>query len=126
MLVFMENFQDESSLVWISSSGEKSLKLASVSRIIPGQRTVRSFSSLSNSTLNLRCIHLLVITLNVLQVRSTFLSLTCAFNFQAVFRRYLRPEKDYLSFSLIYNYGKRSLDLVSYIDQVPLPCDFVI
>nr|XP_016433671.1 PREDICTED: uncharacterized protein LOC107760172 [Nicotiana tabacum] len=60
---------DESSLVWISSSGEKSLKLASVSRIIPGQRT-------------------------------------------AVFRRYLRPEKDYLSFSLIYNYGKRSLDLI--------------
>ena len=31
---------------------------------------------------------------------------------QAVFRRYLRPDKDYLSFSLIYNYGKRSLDLV--------------
>uniref|UniRef100_A0A0V0IZ02 Putative E3 ubiquitin-protein ligase HERC2-like n=1 Tax=Solanum chacoense TaxID=4108 RepID=A0A0V0IZ02_SOLCH len=60
---------DELSLVWISSSGEKSLKLASVSRIIPGQRT-------------------------------------------AVFRRYLRPEKDYLSFSLIYNYGKRSLDLI--------------
>ncbi|KAJ0588075.1 putative phosphoinositide phospholipase C [Helianthus annuus] len=49
--------------------GERSLKLASVSRIIPGQRT-------------------------------------------AVFRRYLRPEKDYLSFSLIYNNGKRSLDLI--------------
>ncbi|KAL9258562.1 PH, RCC1 and FYVE domains-containing protein [Drosera capensis] len=29
----------------------------------------------------------------------------------AVFRRYLRPEKDYLSFSLIYDNGKRSLDL---------------
>lgn len=60
---------DESSLIWISSSGERSLKLASVSRIIPGQRT-------------------------------------------AVFQRYLRPEKDYLSFSLIYNSGKRSLDLI--------------
>lgn len=60
---------DESSLIWISSSGEKSLKLVSVSRIIPGQRT-------------------------------------------AVFQRYLRPEKDYLSFSLIYNNGKRSLDLI--------------
>lgn len=60
---------DESSLIWISSSGERNLKLASVSRIIPGQRT-------------------------------------------AVFRRYLRPEKDYLSFSLIYNNGKRSLDLI--------------
>lgn len=60
---------DESSLIWISSSGEKSLKLASVSKIIPGQRTV-------------------------------------------VFRRYLRPEKDYLSFSLIYKNGKRSLDLI--------------
>ncbi|KAL4559111.1 hypothetical protein LXL04_031244 [Taraxacum kok-saghyz] len=60
---------DESSLIWISGSGESSLKLASVSRIIPGQRT-------------------------------------------AVFRRYLRPEKDYLSFSLIYNNGKRSLDLI--------------
>jgi hypothetical protein len=32
---------------------------------------------------------------------------------QAVFQRYLRPEKDYVSFSLIYNNGKRSLDLVS-------------
>ncbi|KAI3807494.1 hypothetical protein L1987_23424 [Smallanthus sonchifolius] len=60
---------DESSLIWISGSGERNLKLASVSRIIPGQRT-------------------------------------------AVFRRYLHPEKDYLSFSLIYNNGKRSLDLI--------------
>uniref|UniRef100_A0A5B7B2F9 Uncharacterized protein n=1 Tax=Davidia involucrata TaxID=16924 RepID=A0A5B7B2F9_DAVIN len=60
---------DESSLIWISSSGERTLKLSSVSRIIPGQRT-------------------------------------------AVFQRYLRPEKDYLSFSLIYNNGKRSLDLI--------------
>ncbi|KAE9618312.1 hypothetical protein Lal_00047594 [Lupinus albus] len=60
---------DESSLIWISSSGERSLKLSSVSRIIPGQRT-------------------------------------------AVFQRYLHPEKDYLSFSLIYNDGKRSLDLI--------------
>ncbi|KAI3733100.1 hypothetical protein L1987_64318 [Smallanthus sonchifolius] len=60
---------DESSLIWISGSGERSLKLASVSRIIPGQRT-------------------------------------------AVFRRYLRPEKEYLSFSLVYNNGKRSLDLI--------------
>ncbi|XP_057973873.1 PH, RCC1 and FYVE domains-containing protein 1 isoform X2 [Malania oleifera] len=31
---------DESSLIWFSSSGERSLKLASVSRIIPGQRTI--------------------------------------------------------------------------------------
>ncbi|EEF36202.1 Ran GTPase binding protein, putative [Ricinus communis] len=60
---------DETTLIWISSSGERSLKLASVSKIIPGQRT-------------------------------------------AVFQRYLRPEKDYLSFSLIYNDGKRSLDLI--------------
>uniref|UniRef100_A0A6N2N286 PH domain-containing protein n=1 Tax=Salix viminalis TaxID=40686 RepID=A0A6N2N286_SALVM len=30
----------------------------------------------------------------------------------AVFRRYLRPEKDYLSFSLLYNNGERSLDLI--------------
>ncbi|XP_048446211.1 PH, RCC1 and FYVE domains-containing protein 1 isoform X2 [Pyrus x bretschneideri] len=59
---------DESTLIWISSS-ERSLKLASVTRIVPGQRT-------------------------------------------AVFQRYLRPEKDYLSFSLIYNNGKRSLDLI--------------
>ncbi|KAE8685707.1 hypothetical protein F3Y22_tig00111095pilonHSYRG00766 [Hibiscus syriacus] len=60
---------DETTLIWISSSGERSLKLASVSRIIPGQRTV-------------------------------------------VFQRYLRPEKDYLSFCLIYNNGTRSLDLI--------------
>ncbi|MQL96978.1 hypothetical protein Taro_029664 [Colocasia esculenta] len=61
--------KDESSLIWISSSGERTLKLASVSRIVPGQRT-------------------------------------------SVFRRQLCPEKDYLSFSLIYNDGKRSLDLI--------------
>ncbi|XP_004496492.1 PH, RCC1 and FYVE domains-containing protein 1 [Cicer arietinum] len=61
--------KDELSLIWISSSGERSLKLSSISKIIPGQRT-------------------------------------------AVFQRYLRPEKDYLSFSLIYNHGKRSLDLI--------------
>ncbi|GMI95943.1 hypothetical protein like AT4G14368 [Hibiscus trionum] len=30
----------------------------------------------------------------------------------AVFKRYLRPEKDQLSFSLIYNNGDRSLDLI--------------
>ncbi|WCJ43393.1 Regulator of chromosome condensation (RCC1) family with FYVE zinc finger domain [Euphorbia peplus] len=60
---------DETTLIWISTNGERSLKLTSVSKIIPGQRT-------------------------------------------AVFQRYLRPEKDYLSFSLIYNNGKRSLDLI--------------
>ncbi|XP_073121216.1 PH, RCC1 and FYVE domains-containing protein 1-like isoform X2 [Henckelia pumila] len=61
--------QDGTSLIWFSSSGERSLKLASVSRIIPGQRT-------------------------------------------AVFRRYLCPEKEYLSFSLLYDHGNRSLDLI--------------
>ncbi|WCJ20720.1 Regulator of chromosome condensation (RCC1) family with FYVE zinc finger domain [Euphorbia peplus] len=60
---------DEATLIWLSHGEEKYLKLSSVSRIIPGQRT-------------------------------------------AVFRRYLRPEKDYLSFSLIYNNGDRSLDLI--------------
>lgn len=35
--------QDESLLIWLSSGGEKSLKLASVSKIIPGQRTVSPF-----------------------------------------------------------------------------------
>ncbi|CAL1352293.1 unnamed protein product [Linum trigynum] len=60
---------DETALIWLSHGQEKNLKLASVSRILPGQRT-------------------------------------------AVFRRYLRPEKDCLSFSLIYNNGDRSLDLI--------------
>uniref|UniRef100_A0A7N0T794 Uncharacterized protein n=1 Tax=Kalanchoe fedtschenkoi TaxID=63787 RepID=A0A7N0T794_KALFE len=60
---------DETTLIWISHGEERSLKLSSVQRIIPGQRT-------------------------------------------AVFRRYLRPEKDYLSFSLLYNNGERSLDLI--------------
>ncbi|KAL3724693.1 hypothetical protein ACJRO7_029801 [Eucalyptus globulus] len=60
---------DETTLIWYSHGEERTLKLASVSRIIPGQRT-------------------------------------------AVFRRYLRPEKDYLSFSLLYNNGERSLDLI--------------
>ncbi|XP_058094556.1 PH, RCC1 and FYVE domains-containing protein 1-like isoform X2 [Magnolia sinica] len=61
--------QDETALIWYSRGEERTLKLSSVSRIIPGQRT-------------------------------------------AVFKRYLRPEKDYLSFSLLYNNGERSLDLI--------------
>uniref|UniRef100_A0A804MCV6 Regulator of chromosome condensation (RCC1) family with FYVE zinc finger domain n=1 Tax=Zea mays TaxID=4577 RepID=A0A804MCV6_MAIZE len=60
---------DESTLVWVSNNKDKSLKLASVSRILSGQRTL-------------------------------------------VFQRFLLPEKDHLSFSLIYNDGKRSLDLI--------------
>ncbi|XP_061357758.1 PH, RCC1 and FYVE domains-containing protein 1-like isoform X1 [Gastrolobium bilobum] len=60
---------DETTLIWISRKKERNLKLSSVSRIIPGQRT-------------------------------------------AVFRRYLQPEKDYLSFSLLYNNGERTLDLI--------------
>ncbi|XWS08780.1 hypothetical protein CRYUN_Cryun40dG0030100 [Craigia yunnanensis] len=60
---------DETTLIWLSHGEEKNLKLTSVSRIIPGQRT-------------------------------------------AVFRRFLRPEKEYLSFSLLYNNGERSLDLI--------------
>ncbi|XP_023634245.1 PH, RCC1 and FYVE domains-containing protein 1 [Capsella rubella] len=60
---------DEATLFWLSHGEEKGLKLSTVSRILPGQRT-------------------------------------------AVFRRYLRPEKDYLSFSLIYHNGDRSLDLI--------------
>ncbi|XP_062227206.1 PH, RCC1 and FYVE domains-containing protein 1-like isoform X1 [Phragmites australis] len=60
---------DESTLIWVSNNKEKSLKLASVSRILLGQRTL-------------------------------------------VFQRFLLPEKDHLSFSLIYNDGKRSLDLI--------------
>ncbi|XP_020530161.1 uncharacterized protein LOC18445808 isoform X3 [Amborella trichopoda] len=65
---------DETSLVWYSHGEERHLKLETVSKIIPGQRT-------------------------------------------AVFRRYLRPEKDYLSFSLLYNNGERTLDLICK-DQV--------
>ncbi|XP_023515480.1 PH, RCC1 and FYVE domains-containing protein 1-like isoform X1 [Cucurbita pepo subsp. pepo] len=60
---------DETKLIWYSHGEERTLKLSSISRIIPGQRT-------------------------------------------AVFRRYLRPEKDYLSFSLLYRNGERSLDLI--------------
>ncbi|KAJ3681532.1 hypothetical protein LUZ60_016021 [Juncus effusus] len=60
---------DESTIIWISNSKEKGLKLASVSRIVSGQRT-------------------------------------------AVFQRFPLPEKDHLSFSLIYNNGRRSLDLI--------------
>lgn len=39
---------------------------------------------------------------------------------QPVFRRYLRPEKEYLSFSLLYNNGDRSLDLVGASNQLIL------
>ncbi|XP_020206059.1 PH, RCC1 and FYVE domains-containing protein 1 isoform X2 [Cajanus cajan] len=58
---------DESLLLWYSGKEEKQIKLSTVSRIIPGQRT-------------------------------------------ATFQRYPRPEKEYQSFSLIYN--DRSLDLI--------------
>ncbi|MCD9559958.1 hypothetical protein HAX54_018337 [Datura stramonium] len=61
--------QDETTLIWYSRGAERNLKLSSVSKIIPGQRT-------------------------------------------PVFKRFLRPEKEYLSFSLIYNNGERSLDLI--------------
>lgn len=37
---YFEISQDETTLIWLSSGREKSIKLASVSRIIPGQRTV--------------------------------------------------------------------------------------
>ncbi|RCV26929.1 hypothetical protein SETIT_5G285000v2 [Setaria italica] len=60
---------DETTLIWFSHKREKFLRLSSISKVIPGQRT-------------------------------------------AVFRRFLCPEKDYLSFSLIYKNGQRSLDLV--------------
>ena len=46
-------------------------------------------------------------------ISPTFFLLFSLFHLQAVFRRYLRPEKDYLSFSLLYRNGERSLDLVS-------------
>lgn len=39
------------------------------------------------------------------------ISTSVAFFFQAIFQRYPRPEKEYQSFSLLYN--DRSLDLVS-------------
>lgn len=38
--------QDETSLIWISNGGEKRLKLATVSKIVPGQRTVISLEIL--------------------------------------------------------------------------------
>lgn len=60
---------DETTLLWYSRGEERNLKLSSVSRILPGQRT-------------------------------------------PVFKRYHRPEKEYLSFSLLYNNGERSLDLI--------------
>lgn len=41
---------------------------------------------------------------------------------QPVFKRYLRPEKEYLSFSLIYNNGERSLDLVGEIVNFGVCC----
>ncbi|KAA3467926.1 Zinc finger, FYVE-type [Gossypium australe] len=66
---------DETTLIWLSRGEEKNLKLSSVTRILPGQRT-------------------------------------------AVFRRFLRPEKEYLSFSLLYNNSDRSLDLVSTSYQI--------
>jgi hypothetical protein len=37
------------------------------------------------------------------------------YDVQPVFQRFPLREKDHLSFSLIYNNGKRSLDLVSFL-----------
>lgn len=37
---------------------------------------------------------------------------------QPVFKRFLRLEKEYLSFSLIYNIGERSLDLFSQTSNI--------
>lgn len=81
-------------MIWFSRGEEKGLKLAEVSRIVPGQRTV--------------------ILLNLLLKSKSYFNLfliTC--HEQAVFKRFLRPEKDHLSFSLLYNNRERSLDLVS-------------
>ncbi|CAN6439014.1 unnamed protein product [Victoria cruziana] len=61
--------KDESTLIWFSSGEERKLKIASISKIVPGQRT-------------------------------------------PIFKRNLCPEKDYLSFSLIYDNGEQSLDLI--------------
>lgn len=95
-------------MIWISSSGERSLKLASVSRIVPGQRTVRY------SILLWYMYFWVDITVRLKSCSCTYSNfIWYQYLLQAVFQRYLRPEKDYLSFSLIYNNGKRSLDLVS-------------
>ncbi|KAI5058394.1 hypothetical protein GOP47_0026564 [Adiantum capillus-veneris] len=56
-------------LVWFSGREEKRLRLSSVSKIVPGQRT-------------------------------------------AIFHRYPRPEKEYQSFSLIFDNDSNSLDLI--------------
>jgi hypothetical protein len=100
--------QDELSLIWFSSSEERSLKLSSVSKIIPGQRTVRIL--LYYYFISYYCLSILF-----WWIRNCFLYVIWLFFlilWQAVFQRFPRPEKDYLSFSLIYNHGKRSLDLV--------------
>ncbi|KAE8731548.1 hypothetical protein F3Y22_tig00002799pilonHSYRG00132 [Hibiscus syriacus] len=80
--------QDETTLIWLSRGEEKTLKLSLVSRIIPGQRTA------------------------VLKDICGQLGVYHSRTRTAVFKRYLRPEKEYLSFSLIYNNGDRSLDLI--------------
>lgn len=82
--------QDEIFLLWYCGKTEKRLKLSSVTRIIPGQRTVSLF---------------------LVDVFLWSADSECYFVFQSVFRRYPQPTKEYQSFSLIY--GDRSLDLVS-------------
>jgi hypothetical protein len=41
--------QDETALIWYSHKKEKFLQLSSVSKVIPGQRTVSSLSSELNT-----------------------------------------------------------------------------
>ncbi|KAL0421124.1 UNVERIFIED_CONTAM: PH, RCC1 and FYVE domains-containing protein 1 [Sesamum latifolium] len=71
---------DESTLIWYYGRDEKQLELRQVSKIIPGQRTFFMAQHLKGHAS------------------------------KAIFQRYPRPEKEYQSFSLIYN--DRSLDLI--------------
>ncbi|ERM94419.1 hypothetical protein AMTR_s00010p00256680 [Amborella trichopoda] len=95
---------DESILLWYSGKEEKQLKLSQVSRIIPGQRTSVSFAKSFALKLSLVCYQ----AYQYLEDSVSFEG--CQRKNLAIFQRYPRPEKEYQSFSLIYN--DRSLDLI--------------
>ena len=130
--------QDETALIWYSHKREKFLRLSSVSKVIPGQRTVCLLLSELNGKILLASIYIASTTADMVRGAckvqqllyqnlayvpsvhehlnpSYTMGLICLTLHQAVFRRFLRPEKDYLSFSLIYKNGQRSLDLVKII-----------
>ena len=62
MILIVSHFllQDETTLIWYSRNREKFLRLSSVSKVIPGQRTVSLLLSESNVKILLASIYIYI------------------------------------------------------------------